>query len=135
MNREKAREIRARLEEVLRTEFPEYTVNCKAGSFTANDYTLKVQFAETSETGTAMTREYRELQIVASSYGLEDWMLEMEYDDPSLGKIKFTGYSSRSPKYPFLVKQLSTGRTYKMTRGMVSTLVTILKGKRKKGLV
>ena len=85
-------------------------------SYSANLATAKVEFAAVGEDGSVNTREAQDFERLYTFYGFERDDLGREFK--SRGRTyKLLGLNQRARKNPVIVRDVVTGKDYKMTVG------------------
>lgn len=127
MNRESIREIRKTIQDLLSDADgvfkDQFRVTVKLGnaSFGMNNATLKIEIADLTDTGEAITREAEDFKRCAIKWGLSPDDLGEVFINPYDGKTyTIIGARTRSQKYPILGKQ-TNGKVYKLSHIMVKS--------------
>ena len=129
MNRESIREIRKTIQDLLSDADgvfkDQFRVTVKLGnaSFGMNNATLKIEIADLTDTGEAITREAEDFKRCAFKWGLSPDDLGKVFINPYDGKTyTIIGAKPRSKQYPILAKQ-NNGKVYKLSHIMVKTAI------------
>jgi len=111
MDRKTCRELAAKVEALVREALgDEYQVDEKGGSYDKTSYTVKIQIAEKTEEGEALTPERR-------AFVEGDWMHKLGADalDKTFSqngrRYRIVGFKPRARKRPVICEDLS-GRQY-----------------------
>jgi hypothetical protein len=110
--------IRADVEAALRTIYAKHGIDITVGriSYDAAGFRCKIDGIVRGSTGATAPVTPKVAALPGASWLLGNTFDQnKKYASPSLGTVMFTGYNSRARKYPFIVKQLRTGKSYKMS--------------------
>lgn len=125
ITRENIKQIRADVEAALKTIYAKHGVDITVGNirFNAESFRCKIEGNVRGAAGaTPVTPKAAALPRAA-------WMLGDKFDETktytsqSLGRVKVTGYNAKAFKYPFIIKQLSTGKQYKVSSTQAKAIV------------
>jgi len=119
-DRSACREVGTRIDEALAALAADLGIQItrKGGTFTAGNFTLKIECAVKSADGTVETREAVDFKRLAHLYGLKPEHLGMTFR--RMGKTyTVIGIKTRARKYPILCRT-SDGKTYKMPEQTVA---------------
>ena len=113
--------IRNDVEAALRTIYAKHGVDVTVGriTFNADSFRCKIEGVVRSAVGgptaTAPVNP-KSLALKNKSYLLGASFDETKtYRSTSLGLVKVVGFNAKAKKYPFIVKQVATGKQYKIT--------------------
>jgi hypothetical protein len=125
MDRETVKTIAAKVEDAVRAIGEEHGVQIKykGGNYTESSAVLKLEVAEIRG-GEAVTREAEDFRRYASLFGLRPEDLGREFKDWSGDAYKVVGAKPNSRKYPILVKNLTSGKTFKFPEGRVQAALS-----------
>lgn len=106
--------LRRKINEALESVTEETRVQFKAGSISyaadGGNATLKLEMLSVSEDGTVVIPERKALESYASLY---PWLDMSRIDEPFLNggkRFVLTGYKPRSPRFPFLARDVNWPR-------------------------
>lgn len=114
MNRQKCGQIGDAAEKALQQIAEEFGVQItrKGGNYSDGSATIKFEFAEIGEDGTAKTREAEDFAMYANRYGLE--ASDLGRDFTSRGDtFTISGCAPRARKMPILATRKADGKRYK----------------------
>jgi hypothetical protein len=125
MDRETVKIIAAKVEAAVRGIAEEHGVQItyKGGNYTESSAVLKLEVAEIRG-GEAVTREAEDFRRNARLLGLQPEDLGREFKDWGGDTYKIVGAKVHSRKYPVLVKNLRTGKTFKFPEGRVQAALS-----------
>jgi len=94
----------------------QFGINIKLGrgTFSANNYTLKIEMACVDPSGTILSRERDDWNYSAVAYGLNPEWLDRTFDNGQ-SVYRISGLKPRSRKYPVLAEDTHTGKMYKFS--------------------
>jgi hypothetical protein len=118
-------DMRADLEAVLKSYGERVGgVDFKLGKikYSAESATISLEATLPDSTGKVMTAEMKAYNIYAQMDGI-NIALGGFANSRTLGRVKMAGYKPRNTKYPYIVTQVSTGKSYKMPLSNVKMLV------------
>ena len=92
--------------------------NC---TFRSTSATFKLEAADLSETGEAMTKEAQDFLAYCHTIGLKKEHLFMELKHPLGGSLKIIGFKPRASKYPLLYRY--NGQRYKCNPNWIKPLL------------
>jgi hypothetical protein len=93
----------------------------KGGSFSDNNFTMRLEIARIHEDGGVLTKEAQDFKTYARRYGLTADCLNKVFVDLTDGtRWKVVGAKPRSPKYPILVEKVGSGMLYKFPANRVA---------------
>ena len=118
-------QIRADVEAALKAIYAKHGVDVTVGRimYNADSFRCKI---EGNVRGAAATAP---VTPKAAALPRAAWMLGDKFDEtktyqsPSLGRVKVTGYNAKAHKYPFIIKQIATGKQYKITSMQAKNIV------------
>ena len=126
ITRSNIEQIRADVEAALKTIYAKHGVDVTVGRIMFNAESFRCKIEGNVRGGSATPDDIT--SILADLYR-RAWMLGKEFDEtktyqsPSLGRVKVTGYNAKAIKYPFIVKQIATGKQYKITTQSAKSIV------------
>lgn len=125
MDRETVKIIAAKVEAAVRGVAEEHGVQItyKGGNYCESSALLKLEVAEI-RCGEAVTREAEDFRRNANLVGLQPEDLGREFRDWSGDTYKIVGLKPSSRKYPILVKNLRTSKTFKFPEGRVQAALS-----------
>jgi hypothetical protein len=95
-----------------------------SGSYAPNGtMSIKLVFQPIEADGQIVTQELASLRARFKYMGLVENDLDRTFVLETLGEVTLAGYSSKSKKYPYIVKQLSSGKTFKIGHGSWNAIV------------
>ena len=107
--------IRNEIHAALKTVEDKYGMKLVMGNirYDSNQFSSKlVATVNDASTGAAVSKEEAALKSLGKMYLGSDFDIEKIYNHIQLGDFKFIGLNNRARKNPFIVKQLSTGKTF-----------------------
>jgi hypothetical protein len=110
--------IRADVEAALSNIYAKYGVDITVGriTFTADSFRCKIEGVVRGTAGYNAPVSPKVAALPGASWLLGSTFDQTKtYHSTTLGTVMFTGYNSRARKYPFIVKQLRTGKSYKIS--------------------
>ena len=120
--KESLRAIRPRIEEQLKHLEAELGIKIRVGnaSFSANNATFKLELTSINEDGSVVPREEAQFLEFCAAVGLKR---------EDLGKViayagnayKITGLNLRSAKYPIMVKRVTDGKGFRLSKEAVAS--------------
>lgn len=96
--------------------------NCR---YNKNNATMSLKIATVSNNGNVNTKERENFKNFAIAYGLCPDFLDHEFDHNG-NQYKIIGLNTRAHKFPVIVREISTGKNYKIKP---DTLLRYLSGK------
>lgn len=99
MDKKTAKQIVAKMEEILGKELGEYGQQISA-RFSQNDIKLTIVLSEIVN-GISMDEKTTDLVKIAERRG---WDLSKKAQYATLGRVSLVGYSRRSTKYPWIIR-------------------------------
>ncbi len=119
------KQIRADVEAALKTIYAKHGVDVTVGRITycADNFRCKI---EGNVRGASAATPANPKTAALSKYAFllgNTFDETKSYNIPSLGRIKVTGYNTRARQYPFVVKQVSTGKQYKVSTMSVKAAI------------
>ena len=120
MNRTKVGMIQGALKDAFGEIEKKFNVKVNIGgaSYTDNDCTVKVGFADVLESGEVYSREKEDFKKYATSYGLSPEDLGQTFSTNG-HEYRISGLSISKPKYPILARRITNGKGYKFTTDQV----------------
>lgn len=115
LTRSEVRDLRDQLQAILTANGIEgFRMAVGNGTYTDSSVTFKVEIAELSDNGEAMTKEAVEFQRMAR-LGLVKVPADKLFQTfTSVGrKFRLMGYNRRAKKFPFLAENVTTGAMHK----------------------
>ena len=118
-------QIRADVEAALKTIYAKHGVDVSVGRITYNTDSFRCRIEGNVRGATAAAP----VNPKAAALKKASFLLPVGFDETktyrstSLGRVQVTGYNSRARSYPFIVKQLATGKSYKVTSMQVRSIV------------
>jgi len=119
-------QIRADVEAALKTVYAKHGVDVTVGRITYNDssFRCKIEGIVRNTNGVVpVTPKAAALSKFAYLLG-KDFSEDNTYRSPSLGLVKITGYNAKAIKYTVIMKQLTTGKSYKVTLSAAKVAVS-----------
>jgi len=86
-----------------------------SGSYTDDNYTLKIELAVIGEDGTANSKLVTDFKHMCSRYNLQIDDLGKQFKVSSGVTYEVKGLSRRSHKFPIIVKNIDNNKMYKLT--------------------
>lgn len=125
MDRDKARSIAGAVIRALKEVETQFDVSIleAGGTFSNNNFVMKLQIAEKSATGEVITREVENFKTYCRSYGLapEDLGKTINYNNK---QYKIVGLKPQSHKYPIVIASCSDlSDRIKMSASWIKTLL------------
>ncbi|HHZ96592.1 MAG TPA: hypothetical protein EYN67_13810 [Flavobacteriales bacterium] len=90
--------------------------------YSAESATISLEANLPDSTGKVITAEMKAYNVYAQMDGI-NIALGGFANSRTLGRVKMDGYKPRNTKYPYIVTQVSTGKSYKMPLSNVRQLV------------
>ena len=124
LDRNTVRDISEDMMEALKSVALKHGVqfNYKGGSYTPTNATYRIEAAIIGDGGVVETRERKEYQLYADSFGLKKEWLDQSFVQGT-DKFIIIGLSTRKRKNPILCKNETNGRTYVFPVYMVKLLM------------
>jgi len=119
-------QIRAELEAAMKAIYAKHGVDVTVGRISYNDasFRCKIEGNVRGAGATAsVTPKAAALGKVAALLLGKDFSETKTYKNASLGLVKVTGYNSKAFKYPFIITQVATGKSYRVTQETVKQMV------------
>lgn len=125
ITKENIKQIRADLDAAMKAIYAKHGVDVTIGTirFNAESFRCKIEGNVRGATGTVATPKAAALSKVAKTVLGSTFDETKTYTSPSLGRVQVTGYNAKAFKYPFVVKQLSTSKLYKITTTSAKSIV------------
>jgi hypothetical protein len=116
-------DLRTDIETLLEAYSERVGVKFKTGKikYSAESATISLEANLPDPTGRTMTKEMRDYKSYAPMDGITI-ALGGYANSRTLGKVKMEGYKPRNTRYPYIVTQVSTGKSYKMPLSNVKML-------------
>jgi hypothetical protein len=112
MDRKTCRELAVKIEAVVREALgDEYQVDERGGKFDAHSVTFKVQIAEKTVSGKALTPERQNFIDYAHRHELGEDALDKTFTDYTGRRFRIVGYKPRARKRPIVCEDLQ-GKKY-----------------------
>lgn len=118
-------QIRADVEAALKAIYTKHGVDVTVGRITynADSFRCKIEGNVRGATGEVVTPKAAALSRIATTILGKEFDETKTYQIASLGRVKITGYNAKAFKFPFIVKQLATGKSYKVTETQAKSIV------------
>ena len=118
-------QIRADIEAAMKAIYAKHGIDVVVGNIRYNDssFRCKLEGNVRGANGTVATPKAAALGKIAKITLGSAFDETKTYHSPSLGRVKVTGYNEKAFKYPFVVKQLSTGKQFKITTMSAKSIV------------
>jgi hypothetical protein len=115
MDKAKCIKIRSAIAGIFASVEKEFGVKVAVGhaSFTPDNATFKVEFADVAADGTVITHEASNLKALGFSYGIPADSLGRKFTDRRGRTFVVAGLAPRSHRYPVLATCEQDGKTYK----------------------
>ena len=99
------------------------TIKRKSGTFSENNYTIKIEASVIGENGLAISKEAEAFKQMAQYYGLAASDLNKKFTNWSGKEYQIVGLATKSSKYPILAKEIDSGKTFKFAEKQVQDLL------------
>ena len=118
-------QIRADIEAAMKAIYAKHGIDVVVGNirFNAESFRCKLEGNVRGATGTVATPKTVALGKFAKIELGSTFDETKTYHSPNLGRVKITGYNAKAFKYPFIVKQLATGKQFKITTMSAQNIV------------
>lgn len=120
-DKQSCRTLAIAVEEALQKVAKEFGVSIKrkGGSYSPTNYTVKIEASIIGKGGIVISREAEDFKSYCQMYNLKPTDLGKTFTSDDGVKYKIKGLSTRSRKYPIIVKNLNNGKTFKFPERMV----------------
>lgn len=115
-NRENLRVLRARMSEALAPVAEEFGLSMELGrmGYQSSNFSVKVEVSTKGENGEVYNKDAEAFGICSKWVGIKAEALGETFNSGD-STYTLTGWKPRSPKYPVLATEVSTGKTFKFT--------------------
>lgn len=123
MDKEKARAIAARMDELLRPLEQEFGVRARvrSGSLSEGVYQARVEIGKVDPEGKVACREAEDFKLLARAYGLDPQDQGKTFTN--LGEeYRLIGIRRGAPKYPFLCERARDGKRFSFPEAVARLL-------------
>ena len=118
--------IRTATAEALKTVEEKFGIKMQLGNISFNEKSFTSKITATvndSTTGESVSPDFITLQKYSHLYLPSTFDINKTYKHPRLGDVKVVGLNTRRHQYPFIIKQLSSGKQYKFDELQTKALV------------